>query len=90
MAATRFSDILFPGWDSFSGANGYSSMCRLGAILRWHLLRTAPLLFRTVYDFQFREPHTAAGSRWPLPAMVALYWSKPVMVHYEDAKQLLQ
>ena len=80
-----FSDILLPGWDSFSGANGLFKHVQAGGDPALAFATDGTLYYSAlVYDFSF-------ANRAPSGVAVAssrdggANWSKPVMVHYEDA-----
>jgi hypothetical protein len=80
-----FSDILLPGWDSFSGANGLFKHVQAGGDPALAFAPDGTLYYSAlVYDFSFAN-RTPSGVAVASSRDGGANWSKPVMVHYEDA-----
>jgi len=80
-----FSDILLPGWDSFSGANGLFKHVQAGGDPALAFATDGTLYYSAlVYDFSFAN-RTPSGVAVASSRDGGANWSKPVMVHYEDA-----
>jgi len=80
-----FSDILLPGWDSFSGANGLFKHVQAGGDPALAFATDGSLYYSAlVYDFSFAN-RTPSGVAVASSRDGGANWSKPVMVHYEDA-----
>src|SRR5216683_1484712 len=80
----KFSDVLLPGWDSFSGANGLFKHVQAGGD---PVLAFAPdgTLYYSALVYNFFANRTPSGVAVASSRDGGATWSTPVMVHYEDA-----
>lgn len=82
---STFSDVLLPGWDSFSGANGLFKHVAAGGDPVLAFAPDGTLYYSAlVYDFSFAN-RTPSGVAVASSRDGGATWSTPVMVHYEDA-----
>ena len=82
---STFSDVLLPGWDSFSGANGLFKHVQAGGDPVLAFSPDGTLYFLSlVYNFNFAN-RTPSGLAVASSRDGGATWSRPVMVHYEDA-----
>jgi len=80
-----FFDVLLPGWDSFSGANGLFKHVQAGGDPVLAFAPDGTLYFTSlVYNFNFAN-RTPSGVAVASSRDGGATWSTPVMVHYEDA-----
>jgi hypothetical protein len=80
-----FSDVLLPGWDSFSGANGLFKHVQAGGDPVLAFSPDGTLYYSAlVYDFSFAN-RTPSGVAVASSRDGGATWNSPVMVHYEDA-----
>ena len=82
---STFTDVILPGWDSFSGANGLFKHVQAGGDPALAFAPDGTLYFSAlVYDFSFAN-RTPSGVAVASSRDGGATWSAPVMVHYEDA-----
>jgi hypothetical protein len=82
---SSFTDVLLPGWDSFSGANGLFKHVLAGGDPVLAFAADGTLYYSAlVYDFSFPN-RTPSGVAVASSRDGGATWSAPVMVHYEDA-----
>jgi hypothetical protein len=80
-----FADVLLPGWDSFSGANGLFKHVGAGGDPVLAFAPDGTLYYSAlVYDFSFAN-RTPSGVAVASSRDGGATWTKAVMVHYEDA-----
>ena len=82
---STFTDVLLPGWDSFSGANGLFKHVQAGGDPVLAFAPDGTLYYSAlVYNFNFAN-RTPSGVAVASSRDGGVTWSTPVMVHYEDA-----
>src|SRR5713226_2986574 len=81
---STFTDVLLPGWDSFSGAAGLFKHVQAGGD---PVLAFAPdgTLYYSALVYEFLGNRTPSGVAVASSRDGGATWSAPVMVHYEDA-----
>jgi hypothetical protein len=80
-----FSDVLLPGWDSFSGATGLFKHVQAGGDPVLAFAPDGTLYYSAlVYNFSFPN-RTPSGVAVAVSHDGGATWGTPVMVHYEDA-----
>jgi hypothetical protein len=82
---STFTDVLLPGWDSFSGAAGLFKHVLAGGDPVLAFAPDGTLYYSAlVYDFSFPN-RTPSGVAVASSRDGGATWNTPVMVHYEDA-----
>jgi len=82
---STFTDVLLPGWDSFSGATGLFKHVQAGGDPVLAFAPDGTLYYSAlVYNFSFPN-RTPSGVAVAVSHDGGGTWSAPVMVHYEDA-----
>jgi hypothetical protein len=80
-----FTDVLLPGWDTFSGANGLFKHVDAGGDPVLAFGSDGTLYYAAlVYSFAFAN-RTPSGVAVAASHDGGTTWAAPVMVHYEDA-----
>src|SRR5258706_10079367 len=80
-----FTDVLLPGWDAAAGGSGNFTHVQAGGDPALAFATDGTLYYSAlVYDFSFAN-RTPSGVAVASSRDGGANWSKPVMVHYEDA-----
>ena len=88
-SGTTFTDVLLPGWDLATGANGLFKHVQAGGDPVLAFAPDGTLYFSAlVYDFSFPN-RTPSGVAVAVSHDGGSTWAAPVMVHYEDANNFL-